>query len=86
VIGRRHGAAHPARVRIKKPPVDAVVEHVLHLATAIEEYSQHALPQLDDSGVLLCLGRFRGVVGHGVLLGYRRYDERRVEVHERRAQ
>jgi len=59
---------YPARVRVQKPPPDAICPHLFHPPTPIQEHSQHALPQIDYLLVLLCIGRVRCVVGHGVLL------------------
>jgi hypothetical protein len=78
--------AHPACVRIEEPPEDAVLQDLLHGATAVEEYSQHALPQLYYTSVFLRLCGSCSVVGHGMLLRYRGYDEGRVQVDQCRAQ
>ena len=83
MIGRE---AYPACVRVEKPPVDTIVQDVLHLPTAVEEYRQHALPQFYYTRVLFGLGRLRRVVCHGVLLGYWWYDEGGVKVDQCRAQ
>jgi hypothetical protein len=73
----------PACVGIQKSPEHAIFANLLHAPTAIQENRKHPLPKLDDADVFLCLRRLRGVVGHGMLLGYRRYNQRWVEVDER---
>jgi hypothetical protein len=69
-------ATDPASIGVEEAPEDAIVQKILHAPTPVEKHGQHALPQLDDACIFLCLGRFRCVVCHGVLLGYRRNDER----------
>lgn len=78
--------AHPAGVWVKESPVNTVVQDILHFPTAIEEHCQHALPQFYDASIFFCLGRLRGIVCHGVLLGYGWYDKGGVEVDQSRAQ
>lgn len=77
---------YPAGIGIKEPPENAVVQDFLHSSTPVQEHSQHALPQLYDSLVFFCLGRFCRIIRHGMLLGYRRYDQSGVKVNQRRAQ
>jgi hypothetical protein len=50
----RHVATHPARLGIQESPPNTILQYVLHLATSVEEHSQHSFPQVDDIGVLLC--------------------------------
>lgn len=69
----------PARIGIQESPPNAVVPDLLHAPATVEKHSQHALPQVDDLLVLFRVGRVRCVVGHGMLFGYRRDDERWVK-------
>jgi len=70
---------YPARVRIQEAPPHSIIKHLLHAPATVQKYSQHALTKLYDALVLLCLGRFRRVVGHGVLLWDGRYHQGRVQ-------
>jgi hypothetical protein len=80
------GKIYPACERVEESPEYTVLQNVLHLPTPIEENGQHALPQLYYASVLLRFCWFRSVVGHGVLLGYRGYDEGGVQSDQLRAQ
>lgn len=71
--------SYPAGVRIEEPPPYAVCSNLLHPAAPIQEDCQHALPQVNDLLVLLGVGRVRRVIGHGMLLGYWRNNERRMK-------
>ena len=85
LANNHHGVVgtYPARIGVKKPPPHVVFPHLLHPPTAIQKNRKHPLPQFYYSNSFFRLGRLRGVVGHGVLLGNRRDDERRMEVHQR---
>lgn len=74
---------YPRRVRIEEAPPHAVLAHLLHTTASIQKGGQHALTQLNDTNILLGLCGFGRVVGDGVFLGYRRDDERRVQVDQR---
>jgi hypothetical protein len=66
---------YPARVRVKKPPPNAVCPYLFHPSASVQENREHALPQVDYLLVLLCVCWVRGVISHGVLFGNGRYDE-----------
>ena len=69
----------PARIGIQEPPPDSVLADLFHTATAVEEGHEHALTELNDANILLCLCGFGSVVGNGVFLGDGRDDEGGVE-------
>ena len=60
---------------IEKTPENAVLHDLFHGSTAVQEDSQHALPQFYYTSIFLCLGWSRSVVCHRVLLRNRRNDE-----------
>ena len=66
---------YPAGVGVEEPPEHAIFKNVLHLPAPVQEDSEHALSQLDNTGIFLCFCWFRGIVGHGMLLGNRRYNK-----------
>lgn len=78
-----HHVIYPTGIRVEKPPPNTICPDLLHSPTSVEEHGQHALPQVDYLLVLLRVCGIRGVVCHGVLLGYRGNDERRMEPRER---
>lgn len=83
---RLQRTTHPARVWIEESPEDAIAYYLLHAPATVEKDGEHALPQLDYAGVLLCLGGPRSIVCHGVLLGDRRHDKDGMQIDQRRAQ
>jgi hypothetical protein len=80
------GGTHPACVGIKEAPEDSILHYVLHGAAAVQKDSQHALPQLYYARVLLCFRGSCSIVCHRVLLGNGRYNQRWVQIHQRRSQ
>ena len=79
-------ALYPACVWIKEPPEDTILHDFLHGSATVEEDSQHTLPQLYYTGILLCFCRSCGIVCHRMLLRYRRYDKGRVQADQCRSQ
>lgn len=70
---------YPARIGIEKPPPNAVRPDLFHPATSIQKHSKHALAQINNLLVLLRVGRIGRIVSHGMLLGDRWDDERRMK-------
>ena len=86
VVGEQSGATPPACVGIEEAPEDSILHYVLHGAAAVQKDSQHALPQLYYPRVLFCFGGSCSIVSHGVLLRNGRYNQRWMQIHQRRSQ
>lgn len=73
---------YPASIWVEKSPPYAIFPNLSHAPAAIEKNSQHAFSEFYYARILLCLGWFRCVIRHTVLLWYRWDNEGRMEVDE----
>jgi hypothetical protein len=74
---------YPACIGVKETPPHAILPNIFHTTTSVQEYCQHAFPQLDYASVLLGLCWFRGIVCYGMLFGYGGNDQSWMQSNER---